>query len=468
MRNLAETLQTISIKDTYILTYQVYKAENAARLNVSVDAQLLVKKTRDNLCLDYNVGGSPKDIATALGLLFLRAQRAKSAGEILAQIATITTIATQASAILVVHNKHSPNKKFIDVNEIDSFTKAHEAEIIEQQRLIDSELNALFLSDLGKQEYNLDLSLDDLSFVQSRKICWELFEELEKTYSIILKIPNLNEQFKTVIQELSQLTPVPRRYGFAIPLLDEDQTKIIRILNTKAQSLTPFITLENETHVLNILKTLEQHLYPTMAETIKSQLIAYKIYLEKTYGTKYADNPHPYKKFEAINAMLDLFDAEKFVPGRLEKFAVLLASESNKLSSFQSRNDPGISPLQWLKAIGHAIRIFFKKLVDSEYEPVSKGGELVASLNEILGVVQQPSHSPEKNKKQSQSHDIPLENLASAESDNVARVQPGILNNPGCTRATNPFGFYKLRESEMTTLESEAQASASPTTIYVS
>ena len=272
MRNLAETLQTISIKDTYMLTYQVYKAESEAISNVSVDAPLLVKKTRDNLCLDYNLGGSPKDIAKALGLLFLRAQRAKSAGEILAQIATITTIATQASAILVVHNKHIPNKKFIDVNEIDSFTKAHEAEIIEQQRLIDSELNALFLSNLGKQEYNLDLSLDDLSFLKSRKICWEFFEELETTYSIILKIPNLNEQFKTVIQELSQLTPVPRRYGFAIPLIDEDQTKITRILYTKAQSLTKFVTSENKKYVLNILNTLEQHLYPTMAETIKSQL----------------------------------------------------------------------------------------------------------------------------------------------------------------------------------------------------
>ena len=465
MRNLAETLQTISIKDTYMLTYQVYKAESEAISNVSVDAPLLVKKTRDNLCLDYNLGGSPKDIAKALGLLFLRAQRAKSAGEILAQIATITTIATQASAILVVHNKHIPNKKFIDVNEIDSFTKAHEAEIIEQQRLIDSELNALFLSNLGKQEYNLDLSLDDLSFLKSRKICWEFFEELETTYSIILKIPNLNEQFKTVIQELSQLTPVPRRYGFAIPLIDEDQTKITRILYTKAQSLTKFVTSENKKYVLNILNTLEQHLYPTMAETIKSQLTAYKTYLEKTYGTKYADDSHPYNKFQAINAMLELFDEAKFVPERLEKFANLFASESKKLSLFQPRKDPGISPLQWLKAIGHVIKTFLKKLVNSEYEPVSKGGELVASLNEILGVVQQPSHSPEKNKKQSQSHDIPLENLASAESDNVARVQPGILNNPGCTRATNPFEFYQRRESEMPALKSEAHASASPATI---
>ena len=146
------------------------------------------------------------------------------------------------------------------------------------------------------------------------------------------------------------------------------------------------------------------------------------------------------------------------MPGRLKQISHLLENKSSTLRSFQPRNDPGISLLQWLKAVGHTFKNFLKKLVNSDYQPVSKGGELVDTLNAILMVEHQLSLSEEDK----QSDGIILKDMASEESDNLARIQPGISNNQDCTKVTNPYAFYQQPTIDVKSRESEYHTSNKP------
>ena len=372
----------------------------------SVSADILLQKLANTLCIMHNTTGTPNEIAKSLFLLENRVQRAGAGSDTSYQVTTFINAAMNASAILDVHRSQ---KSFGDTSEIDAFALANHIKIEAQQNLICNQFDSFDQI----QGSNLDLSLADQKWLKTRNNSWDLFEELENKYTAVLNYPGLHEpsnpenavestpgayctdstlfddvfsselmpnpasvknyqkvsmnqhishssydsptffRLKNAIEELIKLTPNPCYNALAIPLSQEEQTTLIRALYTKTQELTKFITPETQSYIRGIQEIL-------IHETIKIHLIAYKTYLEKTYGIASLQNSHPQKKYEAISRMLELLHEIKFVPGRLKQISHLLENKSSTLRSFQPRNDPGISLLQWLKAVGHTFKNFLK------------------------------------------------------------------------------------------------------------